>query len=204
MRGHLDADPADLGRIFGHGLQTGGQVGRELGARQGGEARHLGVVGHRHDPGQDGPVDAEGPEVVDEAEIVVEPEEELGDGEVGGGELGRQVPAVAGAVGRGRVPLGVGGDADRERSGIPGQFDEVDGVGQVPGRQLQFGRRISPKGQDVLHTLVPVPGEDRPQLALEVAGAAEVGHRRHVGRPEDVDDEIVGPLPGRPARAVRD
>ncbi len=42
------------------------------------------------------------------------------------------------------MPLGVGGHADGERPELPGQLDELDGVGQVALRQVQFGRRITP------------------------------------------------------------
>ena len=98
----------------------------------------------------------------------------------------------------------MGGHADRERPDLPGQLDEIDGVGEVAGRQVQLGRRVTPQGENVLDPLVAVAAEDGPQLVFEMAGAAQMGHRRHIGRPQDVDDEVVGPLPGRPPGAVGD
>ena len=50
-------------------------------------------------------------------DVVAGLEEELGDGEVGDGQLGGEMTAVAGPVGRRRVDLGVSRHADRERPG---------------------------------------------------------------------------------------
>ena len=50
-------------------------------------------------PGQHRLVDAEGGELVDEADVVLGLEEELGDGEVGPRQLGGQQPAVGRPVG---------------------------------------------------------------------------------------------------------
>ena len=50
-------------------------------------------------PGSTGLVDAEVGELVDEAEVVVGFEEELGDGEVGGRQLVGEMASVRGAVG---------------------------------------------------------------------------------------------------------
>ncbi len=58
-------------------------------------------------------------------------EEELGDGEVGTGELGGEVPAIGFTVGRIRVHLGVGGDTDGELPGLADVLQEIGGVGVV-------------------------------------------------------------------------
>ena len=52
-------------------------------------------------------------------------EEELRDGEVGPGQLGRELAAVLGPAGRLGVAFGVRGDTNAERTGGPDVFDQL-------------------------------------------------------------------------------
>ena len=72
-------------------------------------------------------------QLVDHAEVVVGLEEELGDAEVGQAQLVGEVPPVRRRVGRPRVVLREGGDADREIAQLAGELDELGGVGEVAG-----------------------------------------------------------------------
>src|SRR5439155_7244969 len=127
-------------------------------------AAHRGQVGDRHDAGDHRLVDVAGRDVVDQAEIVVDAEEELRDGEVGQVQLGGQMVAVRLTVGRARVELGVGGDADREAADGPGQLDELDGVVQLGKTRFRFGRGIATEGEHVLHAGLAVRDQDLGQL----------------------------------------
>ncbi len=96
-------------------MQPPGQVRGERGP---GQLRHpldLRDVGHRHYTGDDRRLAAELADPVDQPEIGIRLEEELGDGIVrAGGELAYQVARVGVEVGRAGVAIRKGRDPDAE------------------------------------------------------------------------------------------
>jgi hypothetical protein len=91
-----------------------------------------------------------------ELEVVVGLEEELRHREVGNGQLLRRMATVGLDVGGTRVRLGVRGDSDGEVADATNQTHEIDRVLELPGRQLDAGRRVAAKRQDVVDAGVPV------------------------------------------------
>ena len=127
-------------------------------------------------------------------------EEELGHGEVGQGQLGRQVVAVARQVGRERVAGGLGGHPDGEPADGPGQLHQLRGVGQLADGGVGVGRRVAAQGHQVLDARPAQLDQDLGQLEAGVGDADQVGHRHQVGRPQHAGDQIDGPPPRlRPA-----
>src|SRR6056297_885460 len=98
LGGHLDTDAADLSGIVG-AFETLDQPAWQVGAAHRGHPGHLRDVADRHDSRQHGLVDVECGQLVDEAQPVLDLEEELGDREVGHAELVGEMTAVGGAVG---------------------------------------------------------------------------------------------------------
>jgi hypothetical protein len=84
------------------------------------------------------------------------------------------------AVGGLGVDLGVAGGADAERAALADEGDQLVGVAQAAGRDLELGlalRRVAAQGQDVVHVGVGELVEDAGQLVAGGADAGEVGHR---------------------------
>ena len=82
LGGDLDADLPHLIGIV-DAVEAGDHLGRHFAPRQFGHACDRVEVGDRHDPGDHRLVDAQGGQLVDHAQVVVEAEEELRDAEVG-------------------------------------------------------------------------------------------------------------------------
>ena len=108
FRGDVDTDLAHLGRIVG-GIETVSEPPRQRRAAHVGHALDLAGVGDRHDSGEHRLVDAECRQLVDQARVLLDLEEELGHGEVGDAELvgevatiGRTVRGCAGGPAGGR------------------------------------------------------------------------------------------------------
>ena len=126
-----------------------GQPLGEGGARQLRHALHLGEVGDRHDPGHDRLVAAQRRQLVDQAQVVLGLEEELGDGEVGPLQLGGQVATVA-RPGRASGGAARGGRPRRRRSRPASGhvLEQLGGVGVVAragvGGVRRAGRRRGP------------------------------------------------------------
>ena len=178
------------------------QPRRHLGPAELGHPADLAGVRDRHDPRQHGLVDAELVELLDEADVVGGLEEELGDREVGPGQLGGEEAAVGGPVRGAGVDLGVGGHADRE-VGVVDVADEVRGVPVVRGpAAVRTGREVPPEGEDVLDAGGPVVVEDLGDLLPPVALTRQVGHRgdgRLLAHPAD---DVTGALTTAAAGAV--
>ena len=117
-------------------------------------------------PGRTGVVHPSSGQLVDHAQVVVELEEELGDPEVGGRQLDRQVAAVPDPVAvRAGVQLGVGGHADREVAGmVPDQLHQFERVGEVAARVAAVGGRVTGERQDVADAAGLVLVEQRHDL----------------------------------------
>ena len=93
LGGHVDPDSPHLFRIVGH-LEPVRQPGREPGPGHLRHALDLRGVGDRHDPRDDRLADSEGVEFVDEPDVVLDLEEELGDREVREPQLLREVVPI--------------------------------------------------------------------------------------------------------------
>ena len=84
--------------VVAHGVHLVGEPGRELRSLELAHALDPGDARGRHDPGDHRLVDTVRREALHQIEVVVGVEEELGDGEVGTGQLGGQVAAILIAV----------------------------------------------------------------------------------------------------------
>ncbi len=113
--GNLHTDCPHSRRIVGHRVQPPGQV---RGKRRPGQLRHpldLRDVGHRHHTGDDRRLAAELADPINQPEIGIRAEEELGDGIVrAGGKLAYQVVRVGVEVGRAGVTVREGRNPDAE------------------------------------------------------------------------------------------
>ena len=141
---------------------------------------------------------AERSQLVDQADVVLGVEEELGDGEVGAGAAWR--PGGGGRSARSGERGWTSGWAatpTREAAARRHVLDQLAGVGVVAG--LDVGRvagRVAAEGQDVLDARGAVGVEDLGDLGPPVARAGEVGHRRDRRLPPDPGDDLVGALRG--------
>jgi len=189
LGGDLDADGADVRRVLDAG-EAIGEPGRELGARELGEALDLARVGHRHDAREDGHVGREA--VTDrplpEREVVLGLEEELRDDELGAGaDLLDEVTRVVLEARRLRMPLGMHGHAHREIAGPPrvDELHEIDRVLEarvVDHRALgHAGRGIPAEGEDVLHAARRERVDDAAELLLVGEDRREVRDGRERG-----------------------
>ena len=199
-----DPDFAHRLLVVADGVQLVGEPLRELGALELCHARDRAQVGGGHDPGEHGLVDTVGTQTRDEIEVVLRLEEELRDGEVRLLQLARRPVAIALARGRVRMRLRVGGDADREVADVAHELDQLDGVGQLPGWQVEVGWRVAAETEHVLDPGVAITGDDLDELGARVGGTGEVRHRCHRRRAEDVDHDVVRALARGAAGAVRD
>jgi hypothetical protein len=200
-RRDLDADASDLGGI----VEPADGVDHPRRHFRAAELSHPGdllEIGDRHDPGDDRLVHVEVGELLDEADVVLGLEEELGDGEVGTLQLGREVAAVRLSIGGLRVDLGVCSDPDGEVARLGDVFEQVGGVRVVARPRGTLARRVAAEGEDVDDARVVVVGEDLGDLAAHVTLAGEVGHRRDRGLLGDPADDVTGAFAGRSARPV--
>src|SRR5207248_3035518 len=136
-------------------------------------------------------------ELLAQDQVLLDLEEELGDGEVGRRQLRGQVAAIAGAVRGARVAGRMGGDADRGAPQLPCQVDQLGGVTEVAGRIV--GHRVAPQREQVLDAGAVEVVHDLDQLRAAVGDADQVGHGRHRGGPEDVEDDVGGSFAGAAA-----
>ncbi len=143
-------------------------------------------------------------QVVDQPEVLLRPEEELGDREVRQPQLLGQVVAVGGQVGRTRMPGGMGCHPDRESADGPGQLDQFDGVGQLALGGFGVGGRITAQGHEVFDARLAEVDQDLRQLQPGVGHADQMGHRCQAGGAQHPDHQIVGALAGRPTAPVGD
>ena len=120
--GHLDADPGHV--LGGCGLQSRADLARDVRAVHRGHPHQPRGAHERHDAGDQGTVASEFRQIVHQAQIRLDPEEELGDGEVGVLEFLGESTAILGQIRGSRMPLGVGGDPDAELRRVVG--DEGD------------------------------------------------------------------------------
>ena len=89
--GDVDADAGGFHRVVIGLRYTFGEPVGHLSTRHVRHARHLREVRHRHDAGHDGLVDTESLQIIDEREVMIDFEEELGDRVLGACELGGEV-----------------------------------------------------------------------------------------------------------------
>ena len=203
------ADLADGGAVVGDGVQPLGQLRRDTGAAQLLRAVDDPHAGDRHDAGDDRHGTAVRGHPVTEPQVVLGVEEHLGDGEVRPGPaLADEVLDVGVQVGRARVLLREGSDADAEVTGRPDEPDQVVGVRQAlrvrrPLR-VRVARRVPAQGQHVPHADRRVGADDVPELGDRMVHRGEVPHwgeRGLLGDPPSHPDRAV---PGRAARTVGD
>ena len=100
------------------------------------------------------------PQALDQVEVVVGVEEELGDGEVGRGQLLGGVASVALARRRARVRFGMRGDAHREVADLADEPHELDRVLELTGREIEILGRVAPQREDVVDPGVAVARDD--------------------------------------------
>ena len=115
-------------------------------------------------------------QVAEELEPDARLEEELRDAEVGSGELLGLAPPVRRPIGRRRMSLGVHRDTDGEVARVTHQLDEVVGVREIAGREVQILRRVAAQRKDVADPRVVIPRHDLGQLAAGVRRTGEVRH----------------------------
>ncbi len=203
LRGDIDPDAPDLGRVVG-GVET---IREPSGQRR---TAHLGhaldhcLVVDRHDPGQHRLVDAEGGQLVDQADPVLDLEEELRQREVGDRQLVGEMAAVGGPVGRPRVHLRVGRDAHRERTGGDHVVEQVHRVEVVARLVDATCGWVAAEGEDVLDAEFGVVLEQRRDVVAAVTATGEVRHRRPGGLAEHPLDHVAGAVPVGAAGAVGD
>ena len=161
LRGDLCADPVGFGAIVSGLADPLDQPRRNFGARHLRHPRHLGDIGDGHDARDHRLVDAEVDQFVDQRKVMIDLEEELGDGEVGLTQLGSEVLAVFVAVRRPWVQLRVRSHTDREPTEVDDVVDQLAGVAILADRRrVGISGRVAAQGQDVLDTLGAVVDQD--------------------------------------------
>ena len=156
-------------------------------------------------PGDDRHLDAEGADLVDEVEVGVGVEEELGDRRVGAGlHLGGEVLQVALRIALLRVVLGIGRDLDVPVAPflLADEGDQLAGVAELA-RGRGAARQVAAQGDQAADLLLPVGAED---LGDAFAGRADAGEMRRGGMAErgDVGDGGERLVAGGAAGAVGD
>lgn len=204
----VDADPPTRWPTT-HCFQPPGQVLRERGPAQLGEPGDLPGVRGRHNRGDDRDVAPRHHDPVSQPQVVLGPEEHLGDRVVRARTaLGHEVSDVGLPVGGARMALGERGHADAERSRFPHQPDQLPGAGEAvrvrdPGR-VRVARRVTPQGQEnVPDAGVRVLADDVPQFGDRVRHRRQVGHGAWCGLRRDPLRQLDRAVPGRPPRPRR-
>ena len=167
-----------------------------VGAGQLGHPPDLGEVRDRHDPGDDRDVHAERGDPVDEPEVVLGPEEQLGDREVraGPGLLGEH-PGVAVERLRRGVPLGERRHPDAEVAERLDQLDQLHGVAQALGVRRCTAPRAPPTGRRAARARCG-PRRRRSEPITErsvVPGVADAGQVRQRGHRGVLRDPLGDP-----------
>ena len=91
-------------------------------------------------------------------------------------------------------PGRVGGHADAEPADGPGQFDQLDCVGQLAQVGRRVGGRVAGQRHQVFDPGLPEVDQDVGQLQSGVAGAGQVGHRVERRQAQHRNDEVGRPL----------
>ena len=185
-------------------LEAFSDLGWELGGVEGGHALDTGDVGGRHDAGDDRGGDASGVELVDVLLVVVGSVAELGDGEVGLGELGGLVLEVGLDGGGHGVTLWVGGDGDVPVGALADEAGEFGGGVEGLGGRFGVLGQVAAEGEDVVDAVVLVVGDDCGDLVAGVGDAGEVRHGLDAEVVADLADPVSGGSTGGAAGAVGD
>ncbi len=160
-------------------------------------------------PGNDGDGDPRRARPVEEAEIEVIVEEELGDGPRRAGvDLGLEHVDVLVEARAFRVLLRIGGNRDFEIAYGAQARHQIGRMG-VAARRRRIGRsqpplRIAAQRHDMAHAGVPIAARDFIHLFARRADAGEMRSRLDRGFADDAGDRRVGAFPGGAAGAISD
>jgi len=207
--GQLDADLAHRRRVVGVGLDGGQHPTGQLRAGQQSHPLDLRDVRDRHDARDDRQVRPGRGYPVDQRQICLGFEEQLGDRE---GCAGVRLGGQHGRVRLQRRGLGVlvreGGDRDVERAQRSDELDQFDGmVEAVRMRRPRLAEpawRVATQRQHVAHAGVGIGADHLPQLRSRVADAGEMSHRGERGLLADTTGDVDHRAPVRATGAVGD
>jgi hypothetical protein len=132
-------------------------------------------------------------------------EEELGDGEVGDGELVGLVFAVANEVWSKRMTLGVGSDAESEVVLVAEEVDEFSGVAEITlNKRGAIGGRVAVEGEEVLDAIGFVLADEGGDFVTGMADAGEVREDGEVVDFAELVDDFGGTFAAGAAGTVCD